>query len=134
MEKQISSTKLFPAGMFYPHEAPAQLQGSHCTDCGTTVFPASERCPACVSENVSRTPLDPEGKLYSFSVIHAAPKNFPVPYVIGYVDLPEGVRVFGQVDADPKTLTIDMRVRVNVYPAGKSRDGAPLYGFNFLPA
>ncbi|MBI4292630.1 MAG: OB-fold domain-containing protein [Betaproteobacteria bacterium] len=134
MEKQTSSTKLYPASMVYPREAPVQLQGSRCTDCGTTVFPASERCPGCVSDNVSRIPLDSEGTLYSFSVIHAAPKNFPVPYVVGYVDLPQGVRIFGQVEADPKSLRIDMRVRVNVYPEGKSRDGAPLYGFNFRPA
>ena len=65
MEKQISSTKLYPAGMCYPREAPAQLQGSHCTGCGTTVFPASERCLACVSGNVGRIPVNASGGLLS---------------------------------------------------------------------
>lgn len=134
MDKPVYSTKLYPASMVTPREAPTQLQGSRCTDCGASVFPASDRCPACVSENVSPLPLDSDGTLYSYSIVHAAPKNFVVPYAIGYVDFSQGVRVFGQVDADPKALAIDMKVRVSIRAAGKAKDGAPLYGFSFVPA
>ena len=31
------------------------------------------------------------GSLYAWSVVHVAPKGWNVPYIAGYVDLPESV-------------------------------------------
>jgi len=41
-------------------------------------------------------PLAAEGRLYTYTVIH--PGRDADPYTIGFVDFPEGVRVFGRLD------------------------------------
>jgi hypothetical protein len=41
--------------------------------------------------------LAEQGVLYSYTIVHASPKAGMPPVAIGYVDFPEGVRVFGRV-------------------------------------
>ena len=74
------------------------LVGMACAECGTKAFPAREVCSACGSDDVEPASLQRSGKLYSFSEVHVAPKGFAIPYVVGYVDLDDGVRLFGQVE------------------------------------
>jgi uncharacterized OB-fold protein len=54
-------------------------------------------------------PLSGRGKLYSQTVVHAAPAVFQdeVPYRVGIVDLNEGVRIATRVlaDIEPKLDT-----------------------------
>ncbi|MEK9643993.1 MAG: Zn-ribbon domain-containing OB-fold protein [Alphaproteobacteria bacterium] len=112
----------------------ARLIGTECRDCGTKVFPPVHVCPECMSENVSETELSTEGTLYSWSVVHVAPKNWHVPYIAGYVDLPEGVRVFAHiVEADPDAMTMDMGVSLMTAVLGEA-DGEPVESYAFTPA
>ena len=110
-----------------------QLIGTVCDDCGTKLFPPSHVCPECMSENVSEIELSHEGTLYSWSVVHVAPKSWRVPYVAGYVDLPEGVRVFAHiVGADPASLRMDMAVELTVAELFEEA-GAPVESYAFTP-
>ena len=112
----------------------ARLIGTECGDCGAKVFPPVHVCPACMSENVRETELSTVGTLYSWSVVHVAPKNWHVPYIAGYVDLPEGVRVFTHVvDAEPDALEMDMAVRLTTAVLGEA-DGEPVESYAFTPA
>jgi uncharacterized OB-fold protein len=105
------------------------LNASTCKDCGLNVFPPSLVCPECLSYNQQSLTLSGRGKLYSYTQIHVAPPNWVVPYIIGYVDLPEGVRLFGKVDVDStETLRTDMPVDVVVTEA----DGE--YRYALVPA
>ncbi|MEX2454294.1 MAG: Zn-ribbon domain-containing OB-fold protein [Rhodospirillaceae bacterium] len=111
----------------------ARLYGTGCNDCGTKIFPPTPVCPECMSENVSEIELSGEGTLYSWSVVHVAPKNWHVPYVAGYVDLPEGVRVFTHVvGADPGSLSMDMQVALTTAVLGEE-DGTPVESYAFTP-
>lgn len=86
-----------------------------------------------MSESVADTELATEGTLYSWSVVHVAPKSWRVPYVAGYVDLPDGVRVFAHiVGAEPDTLTMDMPVRLTTAILGDD-DGVPVESYAFTP-
>ena len=109
----------------------ARLIGIVCGDCEAKVFPPVPVCPECMSENVSETELSDQGSLYTWSVVHVAPKNWTVPYTAGYVDLPEGVRVFAHiVDADPDTLEMDMPVRLTTAVLGEDQTG-PVESYAF---
>ena len=111
------------------------LIGIQCGDCAAKVFPPTDVCPDCMSENVDRLALTPDGTLYSWSVVHAAPKGWTVPYIASYVDLPEGVRVFAHiVDADPAKLSMDMAVTLCVRELGVDETGAPVTSYAFAPA
>jgi uncharacterized OB-fold protein len=111
------------------------LVGSECRDCRTRVFPPTAVCPGCMSENMAPLNLSRRGTLYSWSVVHAAPRGWKLPFVAGYVDLPEGVRVFAHiVGGDPKALRFDMPVEVTLAELGQDEQGRPLEGFAFAPA
>lgn len=83
------------------------LVGGHCAGCGRKFFPEKRHCPGCGADTISAVELSRRGLLYSYSTIHAAPRGFRVPYTVGFVDLEDGVRVFGQIDGGPSGLVLD---------------------------
>jgi uncharacterized OB-fold protein len=93
-----------------------RLRAARCLDCDTRVFPAATVCPSCNGERMAELPLSDTGTLYACSTVHIAPPMWETPYTIGYVDLPEGVRVFGKVEHRP-ALEPDTPVRVCLQPA-----------------
>ena len=104
------------------------LNASRCKDCGLSVFPPSAVCPDCLSVNQQALYLSGSGKLYSYTQIHVAPPTWVVPYIIGYVDLPEGVRLFGKVDAkSTEVLKVGMPVEVVV------TESEGQYRYSFAP-
>lgn len=112
--------------------AAAVLIGQRCNDCGKVMFPKTGICPGCQSENLSDDELPTHGTLYSWSVVHVAPKPWLTPYVIGYVDLSDTVRVFSHIGGDSAALTVDMPVALHAaIPAcGEHAPGTPLFTFN----
>ena len=110
-----------------------RLVGSECDDCSKKAFPPSDVCPECMSENVADTDLAADGTLYSWSVVHVAPKGWNVPYTAGYVDLADNVRVFAHiVGADPAGLSMDMPVTLTTAVLGDA-EGAPVESYAFTP-
>ena len=78
--------------------------------------------------------LSRRGTLYSWSVVHAAPKGWSLPFIAAYVDLPEGVRVFAHmVDVDPADLVMDMAVEVCMATLGTDETGATVESYSFVP-
>lgn len=75
-----------------------RLRAARCLDCDTRVFPAPAVCPSCNGERMAELALSDTGTLYACSTVHIAPPMWETPYTIGYVDLPEGVRVFGKIE------------------------------------
>ena len=112
----------------------ARLVATECSECGKRVFPPTDVCPECMSENVGPLTLSDHGTLYSWSVVHAAPRGWTLPFVAAYVDLPEGVRVFAHmVDVDPDTLEMDMKMKVCMAVLGTDETGAPVESYSFVP-
>lgn len=110
-----------------------RLVGTQCNDCNTKMFPPVPVCPECMSENVAGTDLATGGTLYSWSVVHVAPKGWNVPYTAGYVDLADGVRVFSHiVGGDPAELSMDMAVTLTTAVLGDA-DGVPVESYAFMP-
>jgi len=90
------------------------LVGSQCQDCGFKLFPPSTVCPDCLSEKIIPLRVGTVGKLYCYTKVHIAPPSWVVPYFIGYVDFPEGLRVFGKIEITRENdLFVDMPVTVN---------------------
>ena len=87
----------------------------HCRACGTfTHFPA-DACAGCGdASQLEWREVSGAGRVYTFSIIHRSTvPGFQAPYVIAWVDLSEGPRVFGGVEGcAPEDVTIDMPVHV----------------------
>ncbi len=108
------------------------LIGSRCRTCGKHAFPCRTFCDACgASAGLEPVRLSNTGRLYTFSEVHVAPKAFATPYVIGYVDLPEDVRVLGQVEHAAAELRPDEPVRVVLGVIRKAEDGHPVVSYKF---
>lgn len=73
------------------------LRASRCTQCGQSVFPASDICPFCLAEGCATLPLHGGATLYSFTCLQMGPKRWAVPYAIGYADFANGLRLFAKL-------------------------------------
>ena len=131
--------------VFYPGENYWKTQGdnlhligTHCKGCGKNYFPPRDLCPECYANGkdseVESAPLSGSGKLYSFSIVRIAPKRFPTPYGLGYVDFPEGVRVLGQITtAEPSELKIGMEMKAELGKIAVDEQGNEVYSYKFRP-
>ena len=99
---------------------PADLHGSRCADCAVTAYPAEPACARCGSAT-SPVALSGTGELWTWTVQRFAPKSPPYvappggfrPFALGYVELPEGVRVSAVLDVDDlASIRIGMPLRI----------------------
>lgn len=107
--------------------APRLIAGQ-CKSCSALSFPKAPVCPACLSEDVAITHLASEGTLYSFATVHQAPKNWIVPYHLGYVDLTDGIRVLAHIEGTPR---IAGKVKLALGRVGTGADGTALMSYVF---
>ena len=131
-------------GLFtWPSAAP-QLIAARCSACREIVFPSQDSCPACTSRKVESVLLSREGTLWTFTVQHFPPPVPPYvgpadpatfqPLGIGYVELPEGIRVEGRLtEGDAAKLAIGMKMELVVVPFVRDASGTELLTFAFRP-
>lgn len=111
-----------------------RLLGSRCPECGACFFPSRRVCSRCLTEGLEPAPLSTRGTVHSCTVVHQAAPGFEVPYALGYVDLPEGVRVLGQITGiAPGEARIGMEVELSIEPFGENDEGQEVIGYRFRP-
>jgi uncharacterized OB-fold protein len=81
---------------------------------------------------MERVPLGRVGTLYSFTIVYVAPRGFTAPYAVGYVDLPEGLRVFAPIIGwhSPADLEMGRSVELVIEKMGE-REGADIMGYKY---
>lgn len=107
------------------------LKGYRCKACGQLDFPKLSPCPNCWGEAFDVVPLSRCGKLYSFSDIFVGQAGMKPPYSFGYIDLPENLRIFAQLEGTPGSFACDEEVELAVGPIRDNRDGLPLLSYKF---
>jgi uncharacterized OB-fold protein len=112
----------------------AHLVAGRCRACRAYSFPRAAVCTSCLCEDIEPVALSRDGTLYSYSVVHQAPKGWRVPYALGYVDLAEGVRVLAHIDVPLDALAVDMPLRLGVGVVGSDAAGAPMMSYTFTTA
>lgn len=129
-----------PAKSFRPVELEVRedgtgnLLGSRCRSCGAHFFPVRQACSGCLSQDLETVRFSTEGTLYTFSVVRQSTPDFEVPYILGYVDLPEGVRIMGQIGGcEPDDLALGMTMTLSLEPFGEDVEGNELIGYRFRP-
>ncbi|WP_254525702.1 Zn-ribbon domain-containing OB-fold protein [Natrinema caseinilyticum] len=109
------------------------LVGTECAECGFVVFPTRPFCRNCLSENVDDIDLSRNGELRTYTVAHTGQEGFEPPYAFGFVDLPEGVRLYSLLKGwESGTLEVGAPVELTldeIKPDPKT--GEPLFGHVF---
>lgn len=108
------------------------LMASRCTICGRLYFPKRKQvCVACHGRECEDVKLSGNGRILSWTVIRAAPNGFEAPYVIGVVELDEGIMFTAPLAAQPEDVQIGQRVRAAFRRLGENEGGMILYGPKF---
>lgn len=94
--------------------AEGRLALPYCPACASFHWPPRSACPQCRRSYEWRT-AGGSARLASWTIVRRAPQptlRDHVPYVLGFVELDEGVRLFSHIDCpDPSTLRSGLRMR-----------------------
>jgi uncharacterized OB-fold protein len=111
-----------------------ELTASRCRGCGTHFLPRVSVCAQCHGLEFEAATLREGGRLYVYTVIHMPPPGYESPYAIGYVDFPQGVRVFGHVSLDgANPPSIGGPVGLQKAIIAKRADGTFVVAYRFVP-
>ncbi|MEK9198416.1 Zn-ribbon domain-containing OB-fold protein [Ureibacillus sp. FSL E2-3493] len=85
-----------------------------CEDCQQSIFYPRSICPHCFSGQLSWFQANGTGSIYSFTIVHQGygPFKGEPPYVVGIVELDEGVRMMTRIIGDKDEISIGKRVSV----------------------
>lgn len=93
-----------------------RLSGTRCGGCGAVSWPGRPVCPRCGGAEAEEALLSDEGTLVTFSTVWVPRPGLPTPYVVGQVDLVDGVRVFAHGEGDFRAALVPCAVRLVVSP------------------
>ena len=127
----------------WPSDDP-RLIATKCKSCGHCAFPKTFTCgnPNCKNKDVEDILLSKRGKLWSWSTQYykppppfVAPDPY-VPFAVGLVEFPEGIKVLGIVtgcNTPDEDLKINMEVEVVAEKLFVDEDGNEVIGWKFKP-
>ncbi|MXR52925.1 hypothetical protein GRX03_15100 [Halovenus sp. WSH3] len=112
---------------FFAALADGTLLGGVCADCEQVLLPPRPACYACGSRAVTVEPQSREGRIFSYTAVHTPPPAFAAdaPYTVAVVELADGGRLLGRVDADYADVSIGDSVELTVRePTAPEREAA----------
>ncbi|HLX88286.1 MAG TPA: OB-fold domain-containing protein [Acidimicrobiales bacterium] len=118
-------------------EGEPHLEANACTGCGALFFDRRNACARCGALDFTRKALSTTGMVRSFTIIHRAAPNVPVPYVSSVVELDGGGVVKANLvdaGAEPDKIELGMRVRLTTFVCGRDEEGTEAVAFAFAPA
>lgn len=98
------------------------ILGYKCNKCGTIHYPyrmVCKKCGAVLQDLLEKNPyeivpLPSKGRLLTFTVVHTLPGDFEIPEMsLGIVELENGVRVTGRLDAANPKIGMKVTARVD---------------------
>jgi uncharacterized OB-fold protein len=129
-------------GLWYETTSGSKLHliGHKCAGCGELFFPRKENgiCTHCYSTNLKEIPLSSRGTVYSHTVVTMRPPGGyyrgEVPYAIGFVELPEGIRVETLfTDCDPEEIAVGAEVELVIEKLHEDEEGNDVIAYKFRP-
>jgi benzoylsuccinyl-CoA thiolase BbsA subunit len=82
-------------------------------------------------------PMSRKGTLHTFARSHMGPSGLPTPYTIGFIELPEGIKLFSlltQCDPWDKVLSVGMAMEMVIETIREDEEGNGIVGYKFRPS
>jgi uncharacterized OB-fold protein len=130
------SQKFIEDGWFKDSVEGIALVGSRCEACKKVFFPKKEVCPRCFDGELKEVPLSKKGKLHSYTLSVMGIPGIETPYVVGFIDLPEGIKLFSVItDCEPwdKVLRIGMEMDMVIGRIRRNEFGDEIVSYKFRP-
>lgn len=127
-------------GLFAETADGPRLLGSKCATCSTPYFPKSPVCrnPSCSDTQMQDAAFGPSGTLWSYTIQYYPPPppakyDEPyVPYALGLIDLPEGLRVLARISTDtPENVVVGADVQLVIEKLHTAADGSDVITWKF---
>ena len=122
-------------GLFTDGDPPALL-ASRCGACGSVLFPRVDACTYCATEGPEPLDLTGPGTLWAWTAVTASPPGYEgeVPFGMGVVELPEGVRVITRLtESDPGALVAGQPVDLRIVTLHRDAEGQDVVTYAFAP-
>ena len=99
---------------FWEGTAAGELRIQRCPACGRLRHPPGPMCPSCGADKPDYVVAAGQGTVFSYVVHHHPPvPGKTLPFVVALVELPEGVRLVGELlDVAPAQVTVGMPVQI----------------------
>ncbi len=113
------------------------LLASRCTACGSFLFPRADACTYCATEDPEPVELSRHGTLWSWTAVTAPPPGYEgeVPFGVGVVELPEGVRVITRLtESDPAALQAGQAMEFRLVALHADSEGNDVVTYAFAPS
>lgn len=113
------------------------LEANACRACGALFFDRRNACAKCGALDFERRPLATTGTLRSFTIIHRAAPNVPVPYVSSVIELDGGGVVKAnllEAGTEGDKIDLGMRVKLTTFACGTDEEGTEAVAFAFVPS
>jgi benzoylsuccinyl-CoA thiolase BbsA subunit len=131
-----SKRKFVEEGWFKDFGEGLALKGGRCQGCGKICFPTKPVCPVCFDSEQQEVPLNKRGKLHTFARSHMGPSGIRTPFTIGFIDLPEGIKLFSlltQCEPWDEVLKVDMEMEMVIETIRRDEEGTEIIGYKFRP-
>ncbi len=132
-----TASKRIPVVDYLVIEGEPHLEANACVACGALYFDRRNACARCGKLEFTRKTLATTGSLRSYTIIHRAAPNVPVPYVSSVIELDGGGVVKANLVAagtDPEKIELGMKVALTTFPCGHDEEGTEAVAFGFVPA
>jgi uncharacterized OB-fold protein len=133
----VTGPKLHDPALYTEAGDGLALIGQRCRDCGKIAFPRKRVCPECFGEHLGGQVLSRTGVLHTFTRTHTGVPHLAKPYVIGLVDVPEGIRLLTLIeDYEPyeEVLRAGLKMEMIIAPLMTDENGTVLHSYKFRPA
>lgn len=118
-----------------PEDGLPFLKGHRCKACGRLWFPKFIPCPDpdCWGEEMEMVPLSRRGTIYSVTDVYVGQPAMRayMPLSMAYIDLPEKIRVFAQLEGDIGSFQCGDEVELTTGAVRNNRQGQPIIGYKF---
>jgi len=126
----IRSLKLLDDG------AKGIFMGSRCAKCGEYFMGKPMFCLKCSSAELAPLELGTKGALRTYTIIYVPPPGWQgqVPYILGAVELPEGIDILTEViDCPKENVKIGMKMEMVLRVGGKDAEGNEIMVHKWKP-
>ena len=109
------------------------LLANKCKSCGQIFFPKVHFCFNCMNEDMEGMTLSHRGRLNTYTIGNMASMQFQPPYAIGFIDMPEGIRIFAplkMVVDKPFKIGMEMEMIIEML---WQEDDKQIMGYMFKP-